>query len=270
MFWQRFKSILIFIPLSILMIIIGGIPYYLFIAIILGVASWEFWRLFKAMGFNPSLFIFVAGTLSFLLHRAIFGIKYADILLGGVVFLVALYALVRYEQGDEDAAVNFGLHLGGILILGWVGSYFITLRAMPDGRWWTLLALPVVWLADSGGYTFGLLWGKHKMAPRLSPKKSWEGYLGEIIFGMFFGILLSLLWHIWMPAMRWWHGLVMGAVLSVTTILGDLLISLFKRTARVKDTSNLIPGHGGFLDRIDTWIWAAMIGYYTALFLSRF
>lgn len=269
MFWKRFKSILVFIPLTLLMIFIGGIPYYLFIAIVLGVASWEFWRTFKTMGFNPSLLIIEGGTLAFLLHRIFFGIKYSDILLGGIIFLVALYALIRYEQQDEDAVVNFGLHLTAILILGWVGSYFITIRAMPDGRWWMLLALPVVWLADTGGYTFGLLWGRHKMTPRLSPKKSWEGYAGEILFGMLFGVLLSLLWHIWMPGMIWWHGLVMGAVLSVTTIMGDLLISLFKRTARIKDTSNLIPGHGGFLDRIDTWIWAAMIGYYTALFLMR-
>lgn len=269
MFWTRVKSILVFIPLTILMIFIGGIPYYIFIAAVLGVAAWEFWRLFKTMGFNPSIFVIESGVLLFVLHRILFGIKYADILISVILFGVALYALIRYQQNDEDAAVNFGLHLTVILILGWVGSYFITMRSMPDGRWWLLLALPITWLADTGGYTFGKFWGRTKMAPRLSPKKSWAGFVGEIVFGMLAGVLLSLLWHIWMPTMLWWHGLVMGAVLSVTTILGDLLISLFKRTARVKDTSNLIPGHGGILDRIDTWIWAALIGYYTTLFLMR-
>jgi phosphatidate cytidylyltransferase len=266
----RFFSALVFVPLTLLMIFIGGIPYYIYIAIILGVATWEYWRLFKTMGFNPSLFVFMGGIFAFFLHRIIFGIKYADILLCGILFLVALYALVRYEQGDEDASLNFALHLGGILVLGWVGSFFITTRTMPDGRWWMLLAIPINWLADMGGYTIGKPWGRHKMVPRLSPNKSWEGYAGGILFGMVSGVLLSFLWHIWMPGMLWWHGLVMGVVISASTILGDLLISLFKRSARVKDTGNLIPGHGGFLDRIDTWIWAAMIGYYTALFLSRF
>jgi len=252
------------------MIFIGGIPFYLYIAVILGLATWEYWRLFKTMGFNPSLFVFFGGVFAFILHRILFGIKYADILISAVLFLIALYALIRYEKQDDDAIINFAIHLSGILILGWVGSYFISIRDMPDGRWWLLLALPITWLADMGGYTFGKPWGRHKMSPRLSPNKSWEGYLGGILLGTLSGVLLSLLWGIWMPDLTWWKGLIMGFVVSVLTMLGDLLISLIKRTARLKDSGNLIPGHGGFLDRTDTWVWAAMIGYYMALFLSKF
>lgn len=268
----RFFSALVFVPLTLLMIFIGGVVYDIFILIVLGVATWEYWRMFKNLGFNPSLLVFEGGVMALALHRILFGIKYADIVLSGILLLTALYALICYERRlcqDEDAFLHFGMHLSGILLLGWVGSYFFSVRALPDGRWWMLLIIPINWLADMGGYTFGKTWGKHKIAPRLSPHKSWEGYFGGILFGVVSGVLLSLLWSIWMPTMQWWHGLVMGLVISSSTILGDLLISLFKRTARVKDTSDLIPGHGGFLDRIDTWIWAAMLGYYVVLVLLK-
>lgn len=118
MFWTRTKSALVFVPLTLLMIFIGGIPFYLYIAVILGLATWEYWRLFKTMGFNPSLFVFFGGVFAFILHRILFGIKYADILISAVLFLIALYALIRYEKQDEDAIINFAIHLSGILILG--------------------------------------------------------------------------------------------------------------------------------------------------------
>ena len=265
---QRTKSALIFTPLVLVMIYLGGWAFYVFIAAILLAAAFEYARMFKTLGHSPSLPVMMAGILMFVLERWFFDGRYVAIILSLVIFLTTLAALVQYESGNEHAALNFGISLSGILYLGWLGSFLIALRAIPDGRGWLLTALPAVWLADSGAYFIGRWLGKAKMTPRLSPKKSWAGLAGAIVFGTLSGVGLVALWQLtgWLPAnVPLWQGAVMGFVVALLSPIGDLMISLIKRTVGVKDTGNLIPGHGGVLDRIDTWIWGALIGYYLVM-----
>jgi phosphatidate cytidylyltransferase len=94
------------------------------------------------------------------------------------------YHLFQYERGSQRAGTDFAVTLSGILYIGWLGAYLISLRRLPDGLWWLLTVLPAVWLADTGAYLVGSRFGRHKMTPRLSPKKSWEGYLGGILFSV--------------------------------------------------------------------------------------
>lgn len=265
---QRVKAALVFVPLVLIMIYFGGWAFNLFISAVLLVAAFEYTRLFKTLGHSPALPVLLAGVLLFSLERWFFNGQYLGALLSLAVFLTALTALIQYESGNGHAALNFGITLGGILYLGWVGGFLIALRALPDGRGWLLTALPAVWLADSGAYFIGRWLGKTKMTPRLSPGKTWAGLAGAVVIGTLSGVGLVALWRAvgFLPAgTPLWQGAVMGFVLAVLTPMGDLLISLFKRTAGVKDTGNLIPGHGGILDRIDTWIWAALLGYYLVL-----
>jgi phosphatidate cytidylyltransferase len=262
---QRVKSALIFTPLVLVMIYLGGWAFNIFIIAVLLVAAYEYTRLFKTLGHSPSLPVILAGVLLFTLERWFCPEYFTGVVLSMSILLTATAALIQYEHGDDHAALNFGISLSGILYLGWLGSFMIALRAVPDGRGWLLTALPAVWLADSGAYFIGRWLGKAKMTPRLSPKKSWAGLAGAILFGTLSGIGLVALWQVagWLPdEIPLWQGAVMGFVIAALSPIGDLLISLFKRTVGVKDTGNLLPGHGGFLDRIDTWIWAAMIGYY--------
>jgi len=100
------------------------------------------------------------------------------------------------------------------------------------------------------------------MSPRVSPKKSWEGYFGGILFGIVFAALFASLWHLRVPVITPFKGAIIGLVMAVVTPLGDLGESMIKRQFGFKDSSNLLPGHGGVMDRIDSWIWAAVIGYY--------
>lgn len=265
MFWTRFKAAVIFVPLMLIIIYIGGITFDLFILLILGVAAWESWRICKLLGYQVSFAVILGGVLLLAIHRIIFDLKFSDWIISSLVMLVAIYSLIQYESNDQHSASKFFIHIGIILYLGWVGSYFFTLRGIDNGiigRWYMLTVIPVTWLIDMGAYTFGKPWGKHKMFPKLSPNKSWEGFIGGILFGILSGILLSLLWKKWLPTFTIWQGAMLGFVLAVLTPIGDLFISLLKRTVKVKDTSNLIPGHGGILDRIDTWIWGCLIGYY--------
>ena len=265
---QRVKTALIFTPLVLVMIYLGGwIGNFFFTAALL-VAAYEYARLFKQLGYSPSIPITLTGVVLIMLSRWFLPEYFTGTVLSLVILLSSLSALIQYERSDDHAALNFGISLGGILYIGWLGSFLIALRMMPEGRGWLLTALPSVWLADSGAYFGGRWFGKAKMAPHLSPKKTWAGYIGGILTGTLSGVGLVTLWQVvgWLsPETPLWQGAVMGGVIAVISPIGDLLISLFKRTVGVKDTGRLLPGHGGILDRIDTWIWAAMIGYYLVL-----
>jgi phosphatidate cytidylyltransferase len=262
---QRVKAALVFVPLVLILLYLGGWVFNLFILALLLFAAFEFVRLFTRIGQRPLMGIVLAGVTLSVIQRWVFQGEGLGFLLSVLILMASIAALVDYEKGNKDAALGFALNLTGILYLGWVGGAFIPLRGLEAGRGWALTALPAVWLADCGAYFIGRWLGVRKMAPRLSPGKSWAGYFGGILTGTVFGALLVLLWRTvgWLPALTpLWQGAVLGFVLSVLTPVGDLLVSLFKRTAGVKDTGDLIPGHGGILDRIDSWIWAALIGYY--------
>jgi phosphatidate cytidylyltransferase len=120
-------------------------------------------------------------------------------------------------------------------------------------------------LADTGAYAFGRLFGRHVMSPRLSPKKTWEGYLGSVFFGLAGGGLLSAFWGLGAgpgSGLTWQTGAMIGGLVGLLGPLGDLGVSMFKRQVGVKDTGTLLGGHGGALDRIDSWLMAVPLGYF--------
>ena len=261
----RVKSALVFVPLLLLVSWLGGIVYFLFILVVIGIGTWEYWRLLKTMGYDVSFPLMLAGVELLLILRQVNGFAGSDIALLVILGASAIISLVRYDKVEAQSVLTFGLHVSGILYLGWLGGYFLSLSALPKGNWWVMVTLALVWMADLGGYIFGTNWGRHKMSLRLSPRKTWEGYLGGVIFAVGSGMVLSFALQPVLPELALWEGAVMGLVLALVTPFGDLFISMLKRAAGVKDSGTLIPGHGGILDRADTWLWAMMLGYYLAL-----
>jgi phosphatidate cytidylyltransferase len=155
----------------------------------------------------------------------------------------------------------------GIVYLGWLGSYLLDLRQLPQGAWWWMIVLPCAWGGDTGAFSIGAAYGKHKMTPRLSPKKSWEGYFAglftSVLVGAFFSYAFSSLGYKPLGGLiNPLQGALLGFVIGALTPLGDLGESMLKRQGGLKDSGNLLPGHGGFLDRIDSWIWGAALGYF--------
>ena len=250
-------------------IIYGGVFYFLLMGAFLVGGAWEYVRLYRAVKIEPNELVTVGGVL--VLVTARFFIQEDSIVVFAVLVLVAMAShLLSFERGREQAALDFGVTVAGIVYLGWIGAYLIDLRFLVNetiGVWWFMLVLPLVWAADTGGYSIGAVYGKHKMAPRLSPKKSWEGYFAgiftSVVVGAFFAYaftslgpqpLLGLITPV--------QGALLGLVVGALAPLGDLGESMFKRQSGLKDSSNIFPGHGGFLDRIDSWIWGAAIGYF--------
>ena len=245
-------------------IVLGGIFYYLLIGTFVIGAAWEYVHLFRAVKFEPQMHITVGGVALITFMRTFFP-AYAQPAFTATILAAMAYHLYAYERGRDQSALDFGVTIGGLTYIGWLGSYLFDLRNLPEGGWWFMLVMFCVWAGDSGAYSIGRAYGKHKMAPRLSPKKSWEGYAASVFTGFVtggfyvwvfktFGSLTSDITII--------QGALMGLLLGALPTLGDLGESMIKRQSGIKDSSDIIPGHGGFFDRIDSWLWGAAIGYY--------
>jgi len=249
-------------------LIFGGVFYYLFMGAFLVGGAWEYVRLYRAVKHEPSEIVTVGGVLVIVTARFFFA-EYAIPLFVFFILLAMTVHLIAFERGRDGAALDFGITVAGIVYVGWIGSYLLDLRNMPNGGWWLMLVLPIIWGGDTGAYSLGVAYGKHKMTPRLSPKKSWEGYVAGVftatIVGAFFAYGYAELNPGFQPLaglISPLQGAVLGFVIGALTPLGDLGESMFKRQGGMKDSSNIFPGHGGFLDRIDSWIWGAALGYF--------
>lgn len=266
----------ILLPIGLVLIYLGGWAYTIAIALVMALAAAEFSNLFRAGGYQPASVLVISAALAFPLARGWNSFELDSILLSFFILLAMTYHLFAYERGRGLAGTDFAVSLAGGLYLGFIGAYLVSLRMLPEGLWWILLVLPAVWLADSGAYFIGRKFGKHKMSKRLSPKKSWEGYFGGLVVSGIGTAVLALLWrelastfpavlpqadHITPLA-----GAFIGLALGTLTVLGDLGESMIKRQFNAKDSGTLLPGHGGVFDRIDSWLWAGVIGYYLVYF----
>lgn len=250
--------------------IFGGVFYFLLMGAFLVGAAWEFVKLFRAVKFEPQMVITVGGVILILGARMFFP-QYAMPVFAAVILVAMAYHLVAYERGRDQAALDFGITVAGLTYIGWIGAYLFDLRNLPEGFWWLVLVMACVWLGDSGAYSIGRAYGKHKMTPRLSPKKSWEGYAASIFTGMLAGVFFVYAFSTYGGGflagdITMWQGAILGLILGGLTPLGDLGESMIKRQSGIKDSSDIIPGHGGFFDRIDSWLWGAVIGYYYLTF----
>jgi phosphatidate cytidylyltransferase len=133
----------------------------------------------------------------------------------------------------------------------------LLLRRPEDGAYWVLTFVTTVALIDSAGYLLGRVFGKHKLAPGVSPKKTWEGLLASIVFGSVTAISLT----VFLLQGPWWVGLILAASIILAAVFGDLAESLIKRDLGVKDMSKLLPGHGGMMDRLDSMLPASLMSY---------
>ncbi len=214
---KRLGTALLLLLLVVPAIFFGGIYYFVVISGILLAATWEYVQMFKGAQFRPSFWITLGGTLLLLAARS-FRPTWADWVFTSLILIAMTYHLLDYERGRDEAALDFVITLGGLAYLGWIGGYFLDLRALPQGGWWVMIVFPVVWLADSGAYMIGARYGKHKMLRRLSPKKSWEGFLAGVLVGTIFGGFFAFAYSRFGPLhISIWQGAVLGFVLSSVT-----------------------------------------------------
>ena len=265
---RRVGTALVLAAIGLPAIIYGRVYYFVLAAILLAGGAWEFVRLYRAVQSQPHEIVMIGGVLALTTARFFFADDAIPLFV--VLILLAMTVhLVAFERGRDQAALDFCVTVAGIVYLGWLGSYLIDLRNHfgDPGGWWLMIVLPIVWAGDTGAFAIGSAYGKHKMTPRLSPKKSWEGFIAGVVSSVIIGALLAYAYSsIGAQPLKGLvnpiEGAALGLVIGALVPLGDLGESMLKRQGGLKDSSNVFPGHGGFLDRIDSWIWGAAIGYF--------
>jgi phosphatidate cytidylyltransferase len=183
------------------------------------------------------------------------------VLAGIVLVWIWRIAAAVFSSGARPGGRALVRDLGAAaFVQGYVtllATFAVVLTAADGGEWWTLAFIIAAVAVDTGAYAFGLMFGKHPMAPVISPKKTWEGFAGAAGASLVAGVLLAL----FMLDEPWWFGLIFGAAILASATLGDLAESLIKRDLGIKDMSSWLPGHGGFLDRLDSILPSAAVAF---------
>ena len=234
-------------------------PWGLTLLVVLGgiIALLELTR----MGFgdrrNPALTGIALGLTSLLIIRPHWNLSTDAILLSSLAG--ALMAMLCSSHAITSRLHDTAVAIFGPLYIGLTLSTLVATRALPSGEWLIVFIAVVTWASDIGAYYAGTLWGRHPLAPSISPKKSIEGLAG----GLVLAVAVALVTQIWLvPQLTMFHALALGVVMTGTGLIGDLCESVMKRAVGVKDSGGILPGHGGMLDRLDSLLFTAPTFYY--------
>jgi phosphatidate cytidylyltransferase len=261
----RIATGLVFVPLLYLLARAGGLAFTGFVALQVALGLNEFYRMMRGKQLEPS------ARLGILTGLGVVWVAYAPygtqggFLSTAVVLLVLALSLRRAPRPRQ--VESMAVTLFGVLYIGWLSAHFILLRELPwragtdyaEGASYVLLAFFVTWSCDTGAYAIGRMFGRRRPWTLISPRKSLEGSFGGLLSAVA-GAFVARAWFA--PYLGVWDPLALGLLVGVFAQVGDLVESLLKRDARHGDSSDMIPGHGGVLDRFDSLYFGAPIVYY--------
>ncbi|MEB3338295.1 MAG: phosphatidate cytidylyltransferase, partial [Leptolyngbyaceae bacterium] len=276
--WPRILSGIIAIALALGTILVGGWYFTLAFGVLIYLGQVEYFQLVRTKGMLPAAKTTMVVSQALLVISTI-SLDLADAVLPVAGTFICFYLLFqpKFATIADISASILGLFYGGYLPSYWVrlrtlgsaavsnlplGGYWppswLDLHALPEGLKTTVLAFMCIWAADIGAYTVGKLFGKTRLSD-ISPKKTVEG----AVFGVTGSIVVAIVgaWYLQWPGWPW-TGITLGLLIGIASLLGDLTESMMKRDAGVKDSGQLIPGHGGILDRADSYVFTAPLVYY--------
>ena len=267
---RRLLAAAVFVPCFLLIAWRGQHYFVLLVNLILLTGMYEFYSMMAAKGLRPFKVVGVAAAVLLPWAAYVQEGTWANLVLAALVVLALGLELLRREVREPLA--HIAVTILGVLYVCWLGSHFVLLRELPrlrqapysQGFRFVMLTFLLTWMSDTGAYLVGSLVGRHKLAPRISPGKSVEGSVGGIALAVIAGIVAA---HTFArDELTPLLGAGLGASAAVFGQIGDLVESLLKRDAQVKDTSGAIPGHGGVLDRFDSVLFTAPLLYYVLRF----
>lgn len=277
----RWATALVAMPVVLVFVWFGG--WFAFAAalsiVLLGI--YELHMMMLHAGYHPVMPLSVATGVLFLVSAMLPSQERLLVLEIGVsLALMVSLVWLFFRQKLDGVMIDWSLTLAIALYVGWPMSFFLLLRGysmstipgphgawlyLPRGVWWLLVTLLGVWGNDAAAFFTGHYFGRHRLAPRISPAKTWEGVAG----GLVLSIAAALILTVGPLGVPWYLALVLGVLICAAAVLGDLAESLIKRQTHVKDSGQIMPGHGGILDRIDSIIFVVMVVYAFATFISK-
>lgn len=265
----RSLTALVGIPIVLAVLWLGGWWAFATGVLLVALAIRELHMMMIREGYHPVVLMSLA--LSFLFMVAAMLPQQRSLLLeiGISVALLVSFPILFFREKLEGAMVDWSLTMAIAIYLGWPISVLLLLRGYEEGfhngLWWVLTLFGGVWGFDTGAFFAGHFFGRHKLAPTISPGKTWEGVFGGLVFSVTAAILFAAL----PMGVPWYLAVVLGLLVGVAAALGDLAESLIKRQTHVKDSGEFFPGHGGILDRIDSMLFAVLVVYIFAQLIGK-
>ena len=261
----RLAAILVGVPCLFVITQRGGVFFLLLVDIIILVGLTEFFRLMEAKGYRPSRLLGYAAGIAVSVH-----VYRGGPALTFVVTAILLLIMIRevFRPQVDKALTNIAVTVLGVMYVGWLASHFVMLRELPAnpeyGARLVYFAALTIWVCDTAAYVVGILIGRKKLIPRISPAKTWAGAMGGAVGGAVAGWACAVAF---LPFITPLAGALLGLASAVLGQFGDLVESLLKRDAGIKDSAQLIPGHGGILDRVDSLLFSVPVLYYWFRFM---
>ncbi|QNB45735.1 phosphatidate cytidylyltransferase [Thermanaerosceptrum fracticalcis] len=260
MLWQRIVTAVMGIPALLYIVYLGDIYLTLVITFLTLLGIYEYGNIVRKAGWQLLTIPLWLGGCLFPL-ATLFKKDIASFLIFIFFMFCFMYYLYSFPKSSPS---DLAITLLGVLYVSWTFTHLILLRQLNYGFWLVLFVFIIIWSTDTGAYFTGVYFGKRKFAPSISPNKTWEGFFGGLLFSVLGAYLLIR--NITIPHAR--YLLLMAPVISLAGQIGDLFESSIKRTAHIKDSSRIIPGHGGILDRFDSTLWAAPLTYYLIVLMG--
>jgi phosphatidate cytidylyltransferase len=256
------------VPLVILAIWFGD-PWPWFTLLIAAAAlagTYEFYRMANFDRREPLIYLGLLWALALVLSPHYRSPDVLPIVITATMLISLIRLLCRPSK--EGAFRNWAWTIVGALYVGWMLSYWLNLRGLEDGRNWVYLAMLTTFANDTGAFFIGRARGKHRLAPAISEGKTWEGAVGGLMCAILGAIVIATVLNLISPlTFRYWQIILLGFLVGLFAQLGDLVESLLKRNMGVKESGNLLPGHGGILDRFDSLIFVGAVVYYYVIWV---
>ncbi|MEO8971938.1 MAG: phosphatidate cytidylyltransferase [Ktedonobacteraceae bacterium] len=275
----RLLTALIAIPVVLLFVWFGGWWAFAGTVIVVVITTYELHNMLHHSGYHPMIPVSLGLSILILVAAMLPGQQLLLLEIGFSASLLVSFPLLFFRKNLDGSIVDWSLTLVIAVYVGFPLSFFLLLRGydasvwqgfsgmwvyLPRGVWWLLLVFLGVWGFDAAAFFTGRSLGRHKLAPRISPGKTWEGVLG----GFVLSIVAALALTVRQLGVPWYLAIVLGILLGVASVLGDLAESLIKRQMHVKDSGHFMPGHGGLLDRVDSLLFAVIVVYFFALIVG--